>query len=166
MAYKYTLGGIDLESIGVIVESGSNDFLKLPDLKDPYRYDWPERDGIEVDLSEPKFKEKEITLDLAIVAYSESEFWKNYNSFLNLIKSPGTKRLFCGDLGRSFFVFYSKMNNYTKLSPIAGESRIGARYSVTFIEPIPSLLKPFAFLTKKGGGYLLSTNGSLLNTAT
>lgn len=166
MGYKYTLGGIDLETIGVIVESGANDFLKLPDLKEPYSYSWPERDGIEVDLSDPKFKEKEITLNLAIHATSEAQFWSNYNAFLNLIKSPGTKRLFVGDLGRSFFVYYSKMNNYQRLSPIAGETKIGAKYSVTFIEPIPSLLKPFAFLTKKGGGYLLSTTGSLLNTAT
>ncbi|MDQ1139408.1 hypothetical protein [Pedobacter agri] len=166
MAYKYTLGGIDLSTIGVYVESGSNDFLKLPDLKEPYKVDWAEMNGIEVDLADPKFKEKEITLNLAIHATSETQFWNNYNAFLNILRSPGTKRLFVGDLGRSFFVYYSKMNNYQKLSPIAGEFKIGAKYSVTFIEPIPSLLKPFAFLTKKGGGYLLTTSGSLLNTAT
>jgi hypothetical protein len=165
MAYKYTLGGIDLESIGVYVESGSDDFLKLPDLKDPYKYDWAERNGIEVDLSDPKFKEKEITLNMAIIGTSEADFWSNYNSFLNLIKSPGTKRLFCGELKRSFFVYYSKMNSFNRLSPIVGQDKIGAKYVVTFIEPIPSMLNPFAFLTKKNGGYLLTSKGSLINTS-
>ncbi|WP_443945612.1 hypothetical protein ACJVDH_00440 [Pedobacter sp. AW1-32] len=166
MAYKYTLGGVDLESIGVLVESGSADFLKLPDMKDPYKYEWPDKNGVDVDLDNPVFKEKEITLNLAIVAYSEDEFWRNYNAFLNLIKTPGTKRMYVGDLGRSFFVYYNKMNSFTKLSPISGTSKIGAKYSVTFNEPIPSMLKPFAFLTtKEGRPITTSKTNNLINVA-
>jgi len=162
---KYYLNGIDLESIGVIVESGSDDFLQLPETKPIDEYAWPELNGVEVDLSQPLlFKDREITLKMAIVAYSETDFWNNYNTFINTIRSPGTKRLYVEELSRSFFLYYVKSPSFRRLSPIKGSTKIGAKYEVTFREPVPSLLKPYAFLTTKTGVLITSTKGQLINT--
>ena len=40
---------------GVVITSGGYDgLLAFPALKDPEANDWPEEDGVEVDLSDPK----------------------------------------------------------------------------------------------------------------
>jgi len=170
MAYKYTIDGVDLETIGVIVMSGSDDFLKMPDLKPPLQYDWKDQNGIQVYLNSPVYQSKEITLKMAIHATSESQFWERYNAFFNLIKTAGTKRLYVGELKRSFYVYYSRMEEFKRLTRLdltdmpAG-TVIASTYDLIFTEPIPSFLKSFAFLTKKNGGYLLTTNSeNLINT--
>ena len=45
-----------------VTRGGYNDLLTFPALKEPEENDWPEEDGVEVDLSDPKLEEKEITL--------------------------------------------------------------------------------------------------------
>ena len=47
----------------VFISGGYDDILTFPALKDPDKNDWPEEDGVEVDLSDPKLSSKEITLD-------------------------------------------------------------------------------------------------------
>ncbi|RYF26551.1 MAG: hypothetical protein EOO42_01230 [Flavobacteriales bacterium] len=161
---KYYLDGIDLESIGVYVESNASEFLKLPESKDLSEYDWTERTGVEVDLSAPLvFKKRDISVDLAIVRFSEAQFWSGYNALINILKAPGTHRLYIEELARSFFVYYNRMDDYKLLSKIKGQQLIGSKLKITFTEPVPSLLKPYAFLTMQGGGYLLTNSGQLIN---
>lgn len=45
-----------------VIKGGYNDLLTFPALVDPEKNDWPEEDGIEVDLSAPKLVAKEITI--------------------------------------------------------------------------------------------------------
>lgn len=49
------IDGIDIyDEFGVIVEGdGYDELLSFPSLKEPDKNDWPEENGIEVDLSEP-----------------------------------------------------------------------------------------------------------------
>lgn len=51
----------------VFISGGCDDILTFPALKEPVKNDWPEEDGVEVDLSEPKLDSKEITLDFFVV---------------------------------------------------------------------------------------------------
>lgn len=45
-----------------ITKGGYNGLLSFPALKEPEENDWPEEDGVEADLSDPKLEEKEITI--------------------------------------------------------------------------------------------------------
>lgn len=45
-----------------VTRGGYDDLLAFPALKEPDANDWPEEDGVEVDLSDPKLEEKEITV--------------------------------------------------------------------------------------------------------
>lgn len=45
-----------------ITRGGYNGLLAFPALKEPEENDWPEEDGVEVDLSDPKLEAKEITI--------------------------------------------------------------------------------------------------------
>ena len=161
---KYYIDGVDLETLGVFVIEGSDDFLRLPNAKERYSYSWPELDGEEVDLSSPViFEPKDITIKMAIIANDESSFWNKYNSFISLIKVAGTKRMYVTELSRSFFVYFKAMNEFSRLTRILGGAKVCAKYTVTFTEPIPSLLKPYHFLTMQGGGYLLTNTAKIIN---
>lgn len=49
------------DAFGVwIVKGGYKDLLKFPAMTEPEKNDWPEEDGVEVDLSDPKLEKKEI----------------------------------------------------------------------------------------------------------
>lgn len=59
----------------VFISGGCDDILTFPALKEPVKNDWPEEDGVEVDLSEPKLDSKEITLDFfAVDAFGFVDF--------------------------------------------------------------------------------------------
>lgn len=45
-----------------VTKGGYNGLLTFPALKEPEENDWPEEDGVEVDLSDPKLEAKEITI--------------------------------------------------------------------------------------------------------
>ena len=45
-----------------ITRGGYNDLLAFPAMKEPEKNDWPEEDGIEVDLSDPKLQSREIAI--------------------------------------------------------------------------------------------------------
>jgi hypothetical protein len=47
-----------------IVDGGYNGLVQYPSLKTPYFNDWPDEDGIEVDLSNPKLDIKKFTIQL------------------------------------------------------------------------------------------------------
>ena len=45
-----------------ITRGGYADLLRFPSLREPETNDWPEEDGVEVDLSEPRLEEKEVCI--------------------------------------------------------------------------------------------------------
>lgn len=45
-----------------ITRGGYADLLRFPSLREPETNDWPEEDGVEVDLSEPRLEEKEVSI--------------------------------------------------------------------------------------------------------
>lgn len=45
-----------------VTKGGYNGLLAFPAMKEPESNDWPEEDGIEVDLSDPKLEPKEATI--------------------------------------------------------------------------------------------------------
>ena len=165
MVGRYSINGQDLwTAFGVIVISGSQDLLKMPERKEPFSHDWGDGNGIEVDLSSPKFKDKNITLDVCFLAGSEADFWTKYRAFFTLLSGSGKLRLYCNDLGRSFYVYYTNSSSFEKLTPIkyAGQRKIGCRFSISFIEPEPSFWIPFTFLVDKDGNYITTTDNSLI----
>lgn len=77
-----------------ITKGGYNGLLAFPALKEPEENDWPEEDGVEVDLSDPKLEAKEVTITFLsdtntaatdLVAYlsqiPEGEAGNSYHTF-------------------------------------------------------------------------------------
>lgn len=81
------IGTILLDSLDIyqtygvyVVEGGLGGLLQYPELKEPDKIDWFERNGIEVDLSNPKLSSKTFKIDFAVVSGG------NYSAFLNILK--------------------------------------------------------------------------------
>ncbi|MGY3054386.1 hypothetical protein ACVWYG_002593 [Pedobacter sp. UYEF25] len=160
-----TIDGILFSDLGIII-SAWTDFLKMPELKPPYTNDWPDENGIEVDLTAPIFKHKQVSISFAMVADSETEYWANYRALFNLLAKPGLRRIYVADYQRSFFLYYTGTQTAEAITNIAGKTSIGVKYVLQFTEPVPSMMVPYAFLTKKEGGYLLTNDNKLINTNT
>lgn len=77
----------------VFISGGYDDILTFPALKDPDKNDWPEEDGVEVDLSDPKLSSKEITLDF----FAEDAF-----GFVDFVSKPEYHVFRISSLGREW----------------------------------------------------------------
>ena len=66
-----------------ITEGGMNDLMSFPPLKEPEKVSWAERDGVEVDLSNPKLDAKRFSIDFAVTGNGD------YNGFLAFIMTDG-----------------------------------------------------------------------------
>lgn len=79
----------------VITDGGYNDLLRFPALKDPEVNDWPEEDGIEVDLDAPALEAKEVVISFACNGINASDF-------IYAVSQPGYHTLRIAELGKEF----------------------------------------------------------------
>lgn len=80
-----------------VTKGGYKDLLTFPSLVDPDKNDWPEEDGIEVDLSEPRIQEKEIT-----ISFLASNPGIDASDFIAFISTPGYHTLRVPSLQREW----------------------------------------------------------------
>lgn len=80
-----------------VTKGGYNDLLTFPALVEPDKNDWPEEDGIEVDLSDPVLQEKEIN-----ISFLASNPAIDVNDFIAFISSPGYHTLKVPSLRREW----------------------------------------------------------------
>lgn len=80
----FYIDGIDIYArYGVVITNGGyNDLLCFPALKEPDFNDWPEEDGIEVDLDKPTLEAKEVAITFA-------SNHPDFRDFLHDIGQPG-----------------------------------------------------------------------------
>jgi hypothetical protein len=82
-----------------IGKGGYNDLLAFPALKSPERNNWPEEDGIEVDLSETHLEAKEVS-----IPFIASKPGKDANNFVNFVSAEGCHTLYVPTLNRTWIV--------------------------------------------------------------
>ena len=79
-----------------ITRGGYSDLLAFPALKEPEENDWPEEDGVEVDLSDPRLQPKEVSIT----------FFAHTNvgatDFVAFLATPGYRTLRIPSLGRQW----------------------------------------------------------------
>lgn len=97
MTGVFYIDGIDIYTrYGVVITSGGyNDLLCFPALKEPETNDWPEEDGIEVDLSTPALEAKEVTISFGCNRPECSDF-------IFMISKPGYHTIRITELSREW----------------------------------------------------------------
>ena len=139
MVYNFTIDGINMsERFGVFISRGGyNKLLTFPSVKDPESNDWPEYDGIEVDLSDPKYGA--VTAEISFVAGNRNIF---VSDFINFVSMPGRRVLRIISLGREWVV---RLLTNPQLTDYIGVTSFSLEFSID--DPVlPSLSDP------EGGG--------------
>jgi hypothetical protein len=158
---NWYIDGIDLWiAFGMIIEKGSADLLALAPKKDSITHDWMDSNGIDVDLARVFFSEREIPLQLGILASSEEDYWAKRDAFFSQITQPGLHRLEIKAHGeRSYHFYYKETNNYSQVSTLKGlpDSRqIGHKFTVVIVEPEPTLDSTTEFIIDEDGRFLVT----------
>jgi hypothetical protein len=154
----YFLDGQDMwTTYGVFIEKGSDEFLLFPERKDSLKYDWMDQNGIDLDVSNPVYKEREMTLQCAIIANNQDDFWDKYQSFMDKLMSPGLRTLTIKEFEKDYAVVYLKCNSFTRFTRLKTANKIAAKFTITFMEPAISEI-----LTDEFGVPLTDDDGNIL----
>jgi hypothetical protein len=99
MVRNVYVDGIDCREVyGVWVAGGGyDDLFRFPAMKEPKFNDWPERDGIQVDLKAPKLQPPE-----ASIRFVASRPGADVAGFVGLFAEPGYRAMQFPTLGRTF----------------------------------------------------------------
>jgi len=128
--------------LSLVKDSFYNELMKFPDIKDRISNNWSDRNGIDVLLSAPKFKQRELTLQFFCDSYI------NYKTFIGFVKS-NQKLSFFDDLTDKTYVFEyldcSSFNYYLDYNMFAIKVREN--------NPIDN---PISYLMTSSGIYLLT----------
>lgn len=114
------------EKFGVwVTKGGYSDLLAFPALVEPDKNDWPEEDGIEVDLSDPKIQPKEIT-----ISFLASNPSIDVSDFIVFISKPGYHTLHVPVLNREW-----RLRLLTQVQHKVYAN--ACEFSLKFVEDIP-----------------------------
>jgi hypothetical protein len=151
------IDGKDLwDTYGIIVQSGSNDFLKFPARKDSITHNWLDSNGIDVDLSLPFFDAKKIVLKCTMIAATEDEFWQNYAGFLGEWAKPGTRDWSVSEFQKTFQVYYTESTEFTRLNKIIGNAKIACQFSLNLVQVEPDIDEGDAFIVDEDGRFIVT----------
>lgn len=146
MRGRFYIDGTDAyEAYGIwVAEEGFNDLLAFPSLADPKSNDWPEEDGIEVDLENPVLRHKEVSIPFV----SNVPFRSAYD-FIHVLSEPGYHTFHFPALGREWRLrLLSQPGNE--------EWDVATAVVLGFAEDLPT--RP-ADVTVSGGGIFLPDPG-------
>lgn len=97
------IDGIDIATLGMFIErGGSDDFLSYPTRRDPDQMDWPDENGLDVDLTDCYFEAKTVKVNYVIIADDERTFKNNLNSFENIHFAAGYRQIYVKEFNKTF----------------------------------------------------------------
>lgn len=108
-----------------IPRGGYNDLLVFPAMKKPTTNDWPEEDGIEVDLTDPVLEAKEVGISFLV-----SDPAKDVREFLATVSEPGYHTIGITSLGRNWSLRLTD-HSENKIYPNA------SLFTLRFVEDLP-----------------------------
>lgn len=124
---NYIVSGINLKEIfGVSIKNGVNAMLALPDRKQSLSHDFPEEDGIDIDLSNPTFSARDFTFNCILEGDTVEELTSRYLGLFTLLKQEGTYSIYNDFINITINVFYQKQGNLSDIQ------RTSAGYAITF----------------------------------
>jgi hypothetical protein len=89
---NYLIDGVNFKEWGITV-SESGGILDLPKFKAPLSINWPDYHGLAVDLTNKRVEAREIELKCWMSATGKMDFTVRLNSFLEMFRKDGTRRL-------------------------------------------------------------------------
>lgn len=127
-----TLNTIDLKTTyGLVILTGTEKLLEYPERKDTLQVDFLDHNGTDYYLDTIYFKDKEVTLNCAIMAVDDVQFWAFYDAFFAAIATTGKQDLFIYDHGKTYQVFYKRTGNFKKsLKRLKNVSKVFVKFDL------------------------------------
>lgn len=144
MIGELIINGVDIYQtykVGIL-EGGLKDVVSFPSLKEPEIYDWAERNGIEVDLSNPKIAAKRMVVEF----YQDRA--GDAMSFISFLSGPGYK--VCN------FAIAGVTRTLRAVSVPQFDNSLITVFSVEFSEDNPTVVNSVQTFPSVGTGYLLN----------
>lgn len=158
-AGKYFIDSKDFWTIfNVVVESGSDDFLKYPSRKESITRDWADANGLDVDVSSVFFNARDISLRCAIITDDPDNFWEKHLAFIAQWALPGMHRIQVGEFGlRSYFCIYKDTSDFKRYTSVReGEPfKVACKFTINFTELEPVLNASDVFIIDHDGKFLI-----------
>jgi len=133
-----TLNGKILKDLfGAVISGGSGSLLAYPKRKESLSTDWPEEEGIDIDLSAPTFEAREFTLNMALLAESLADFKSKYNGLFTELRGQDTHELYIADHDTTYILYYKSQSNFKKLVNSFNNGKVGVTFDLVFGETNP-----------------------------
>src|ERR1035437_8452547 len=118
---------------GAFMLKGSYDsFMKPAKRKVSLSNNWPEQNGLDIDLTDPKYEAKEVEPSFILSASSETEWWTRYNAFFALLKLAGERSFYVRELNKTFLIYYIETPTYVQLTKIKSVNQVVAQFTIKF----------------------------------
>lgn len=134
-----TIDGYDWKtSFGAIITGGIPSFLAFPKRKDSVQHDWPEVDGIDIDLSAPTFEARQFTLSITMDATGRDDFKTKYYGLFTVLKQLGSRTLYFADIDLEFTCFFVEQQNVKKNIRKMNGPKVSVSFDLIFKETDPA----------------------------
>ena len=100
-------------------------------------YDWAEYHGQSVDLSNPKYEAREITLKCFVVGDNWVDMKENHDAIVSEFQKPGTQRLLIEPFGMKPLPYEVYMEDSSPLEKTFKDGKMVGVFTLKLIEPNP-----------------------------
>ncbi len=136
----YKIDNTGLSDLGIKVSSATGLF-SLPKLKEPMIVDWPDKNGVVVDLSAPRYQPREIVLNCFSSGATGAAAMAPAISLYNILTGSGLHTLSV-TIGSSTYTYNVYCEEGIEPTKRWGGGKVIAEYAVKLIEPKPSHFVP------------------------
>jgi hypothetical protein len=153
------IDGLDVwAQFAIGIREGTADLLEYGARKPSLTHDWPDQDGIDIDVTAHYIKERTINLRCWLITETEDEFWRKHDALLALLRKPGMRRFtVTAHRGRSYSLVYQSVSQYKQVAPLRGmpDNTIVHEFILTFLEPQPQVEEAEIFLQDDDGAFII-----------
>lgn len=141
------------------IEEGTADVLKYAPKKDSTEHNWDNEHGIDVDLSNPKFAARPVSLQCYIVCQSTDEFWDNHNALISQLMQPGVHSLKISSHGldKIYYVEYRETTKYDPVKPLKLDPAYNVHaFTLVLRETEPTIDNVITRVTDDDGRFIIT----------
>lgn len=137
---NYKIDNHSFSSLGINVSSATGLF-SLPKLKAPQSVDWPDKNGVIVDLAEPRYQPRDITLNCWSSGANGAEAVGAATTLYGYLTGVGLHTLEVS-IGQSTFSYWVYCEDGIDVSKRWGGGKVIAEFTVKLKEPHPANFVP------------------------
>ena len=161
MTVTYKLNQADFTTYGVYV-SDSDGVIDNLNRKEPFSVEWPDYHGEVVDLSNPRYEPRDITLQCFINAPDKVTFLDRVKYFIALFDAPGTQQLIISANSAKPLVYQVYLKESINLKKKWSDGLMVGTFELKLREPEP--IKRVLKFSGVGGTMSLSFTSAKLMT--